>query len=398
MNQQSSQQPELLTTSTLHTRADCSSQQPFHNGRGSVEPLPASASLCVTPSPYTYRVAVVQWTNRDEIAEAIVDSLHELSHTTQLFRFDAVVPKNIDVVFTYAPYGNFLNICRQLEHLPASQRPTFVHWNTEGIPDLRIPWPWMRAISDMRSGFGRLVDTHANWLPSTLGKELSQSLDMRMARFRFVGDYYYAYRMGLLHIFADCSAIYGQLHRQHGLPTLYLPWGASRNWYADLNLTRDIDVLWMGKRATKRRSQLLDQLQAELRRHGVHIYMADSEDKPFIFREERTQFLNRAKITLNVTRTWYDDNFLRFAMAAPNRSLIVSEPMLPHCSEYQAGVHYISAPVEQITEKILYYLQHEAERQHIVENAYQLVTSQLTMTGGVKAVMDTVCRLRHAAD
>jgi hypothetical protein len=65
--------------------------------------------------------------------------------------------------------------------------------------------------------------------------------------------------------------------------------------------------------------------------------MADNEENPFIFGETRTAFLNRAKITLNITRTWYDDNFSRFAYAVPNRSLVVSEPLLPHCPEYEAG-------------------------------------------------------------
>jgi hypothetical protein len=97
--------------------------------------------------------------------------------------------------------------------------------------------------------------------------------------------------------------------------------------------------------------------------------------------------MNRAKITLNITRTWYDDNFSRFAMAAPNRSLIVSEPMLPHCPEYQAGIHYVAAPIEELAETILHFLRAEDERRAITDRAYTLVTEELTLVNSVRRVM-----------
>jgi hypothetical protein len=202
-------------------------------------------------------------------------------------------------------------------------------------------------------------------------------IDQSYKRYRYHGDYEYAFRKGWLHVLSDTSHIYGQIRSKIGMPTLYAPWGASKRWYKDLGLDRDIDVLWMGTRGSQRRSNILDQVFKELRLKGLNVYIADNEENPFIFGEERTRHLNRAKITLNVTRTWYDDNFSRFTIACSNRSLIVSEPVLPHCTEFKENVHYVSAKIEDLANTIVYYLEHEEERRQIVENAYNLMMAEL---------------------
>lgn len=344
---------------------------------------------------FTYRVGVVQWFDKDGIAEALADELAALGHDPVYFRWDQPLPHNAEVIFSFAPYGDFLRVASRLEALPAHQRPILIHWNTEGIPDLGLPWRFVSVMSALRSGLGRAIHTGKRWLPASISCALQKWQTSRMLRFRYVGDYYYAYRRGWLHLFADSSEVYAQIHRKHGLPAFYLPWGAVNRWYADLGLQRDVDVLWMGKRGTKRRSDLLDRVRAELRPHGIEVYVADNEENPYVFGDERTALLNRAKVTLNVTRTWYDDNFSRFSMAAPNRSLIVSEPMLPHCPAYKAGVHYVSAPIEKLAESILYYIRNEDKRAEIVENAYRLVTTELTMGNSLKPIMQEVHRLRQ---
>jgi hypothetical protein len=120
------------------------------------------------------------------------------------------------------------------------------------------------------------------------------------------------------------------------------------------------------------------------------MHVADGKENPFIFGDKRIYYLNRSKITLNITRTWYDDNFSRIALAAPNRSLIVSEPVLPHCPSFIAGTHYVSVPMESLAKTILYYLEQEEERLRIVENAYQLVTTKLVFRESIKSIMEAV--------
>lgn len=98
-----------------------------------------------------------------------------------------------------------------------------------------------------------------------------------------------------------------------------MPWGipTGSNWYQNLNLERDIDALWMGKRRTKKRGKQLVNIQGALQKLGLNVYWADGVSQPFVYGEERTRLLNRAKITLNLGPTWYDPGFqFRFVLAA----------------------------------------------------------------------------------
>lgn len=343
----------------------------------------------------SFRVAVVRWFGTDEIADAIYSELAYLGHSPVFFQHDARIPGNADVVFSFAPYGSFLAIASQLETMPKASRPILVHWNTEGIPDLRLPWRFVSTLGQLRSWLGRISDQ----LEARAGRHMNEGFlaqqRTRMLRYRYVGDYYYAYQHGWLDLFADSSAVYAQIHQNHGLPTLHIPWGRVSDWHCDLGIERDIDVFWMGTRGSKRRSDILDQVRAKLRAQGVEIYMADNEEHEFVFGKERTRMLNRAKITLNIARTWYDDNYSRFTIAAPNRSLVVSETLLAHSPACEAGVHYVASPVDQLAETILHYLAHPEERNRIVDNAYTLVMESLTMRASVAKIMDAVAQIHR---
>jgi hypothetical protein len=283
--------------------------------------------------------------------------------------------------------------------LPLPQRPLLVHWNTEGLPDLRLPWLLTKSFARGRSWIGRYRDAVNGQLPPASARaRLLAMADSRLHRFRWLGDYYYAAGKGVLSVLSDSSTLYAAIRTRHGLPTVVAPWGSSPRWYADLRLERDIDVLWMGNRLGRRRRTLLERVRAELQSHGVDIFMADDEENPYIHGHERTEYLNRAKITLNITRTWYDDNFSRFALAAPNRSLIVSETMLPHCPAYRPGVHYVESPPEALSGTILHYLQRPEERACIVENAYQLLTTELTFHNSIRSIMAEAERVRQQRD
>lgn len=335
-------------------------------------------------------VAIPRGDESDGIAEVISDELNALGYQPVHFQIGSLIPEKTEAVFSFGPYGNFLTIPRQLAKMPPEQKPIFIHWNTEGLPDPRIPWKIMSMIAGWRSWLGRIHDSQNDSARMLRTERLSSLNESRMARFRYLGDYYYAQRRGWLDIFADTSEIYAEIHRRHGLPTIVAPWGATPQWYKDLGLERDIDVLWMGTRGTKRRSTILDRVRKELESHGIRMHVADGEENPFIFGNARIHYLNRSKITLNITRTWYDDNFSRVSLAAPNRSLVVSESVLPHCTSFIAGTHYVSVPVERLAETILYYLGHEEERLRLVENAYQLVTTKLEFRKSIKSIMDAV--------
>jgi hypothetical protein len=343
-----------------------------------------------------YCIAVIKWSVDDTISDIICDALAALGHQTEQIRPVSQDFSKVDIVFSYGPYGSFLTVPTALAALPYTKRPIFVHWNTEGLPNLKIPWRLLQVIGAWRSWIGRLATS-----PNRTSQQLAKTypiawLNAHMFRYRYLGDYYYAHRQGWIDVFADSSLVYGKLHHRSGLPTLFVPWGAAPRWYDNLNLERDIDVLWMGNREG-RRHKLLQFISNKLRAQGIKIYIADGIENPFIHDRERTELLNRSKITLNLTRTTYDDNFSRFSLAAPNRSLIVSETVLPHCPMFETGKHYVSTPVEQLVETILYYLQNDDARLQIIEQAYQLVTTKLTFSNSMKEILNAIDNVKQTA-
>lgn len=331
-----------------------------------------------------YRVAVPEWVEDDGIAKMIGFELEQIGYSPVLFSFDHNLPDGIDYLLTFGPYNKILPIWQNNARIPLSRRPVVIHWNTEGMPDLRIPSKIVSALGAVRSKIGRMGTSDSVFDHLLYSMRPVFNIDQSFKRYRFHGDYEYACRMGWLHVLSDSSHIYSQIRSKMGIPTLYAPWGASQRWYQDLGLERDIHVLWMGTRGSQRRGRILDQVFRELKAKGLNVYIADNEEKPFIFGGERIRYLNRAKITLNITRTWYDDNFSRFTMACSNRSLIVSEPVLPHCTEFKENVHYVSAKIEDLANTIMYYLEHAEERRRIVDRAYELMMSELKFENSLR--------------
>src|SRR5436190_20262842 len=223
---------------------------------------------------HSYRVALIRWASDGSgIGEAIYHALEEQGHQPFYFSYGSKITKPVDVVFLFGPFGHFLHDLVQLRAMLADQQPIFVFWNTEGLPDLRLPWPLMASLSLSRSWLGRLRAGQQKHRYTAAGLPL---VDRHMIRFRHLGDFLYAHGQGWIDIFADISAVYTDMFKAHGIPAVTVPFGGASVWHADLGLKRDIDVLWMGKRATNRRSRLLDQVRAELHQRGVEMYVVDN--------------------------------------------------------------------------------------------------------------------------
>jgi hypothetical protein len=350
---------------------------------GGAEAVPLQLRVPEQSPNAPLKVAVLYWQTDDGISSMLCEEMAQLGHNPLPFRFGSPMPAGVHVLFSFGPYGPLMPVWEASANRGHGAQPVVVHWNTEGMPDLRLPSVIMRMISQTMSHATRRGEAAISLAAVVRRSRAWASWKDRTARFRYTGDYLYAYRRGWLHILADTSAIYSEYRCRLGIPAIYAPWGAAQRWHADLQLKRDIEVLWMGTRGTARRSLLLDQVFTALRAHHVNMYVADNIERPFIYGKARTELLNRCKITLNITRTWYDDNFSRFAMAIPNRSLVISEPMLPHCRK-----HYVAAPADQIADTILSYLRHEERRQLIVDQAYQFITTELAFRKSVGRMLD----------
>lgn len=337
-----------------------------------------------------YCVAVIKWWKNDGIAEAIFSSLQQLGHQPIYFLQEEEIPTNVNIVITFGPYGRLLPILYKVTSLPRDIRPLLVHWDTEGIPNPNIPWlvlkymggflSWSERVSDSRNPKLRYLFSH-----SAISRILKTGF-----RIRLDGHYHYAYQRGLINIFIETSQIYAKINTMHGLPTHYVPWGTHSTWYTDLGLERDIDVLWIGSRRSRRRNILIQKIKEELMLKGYNMHIIDGVENPAVFDDERNRIFNRAKITLNLLPAWYFNSFtFRYHLAAGNRTLVVSEPILPHCLSYHPGENYVSSKVHNLVDTLLFYLNNPKDREEIVERAYQLVTQEMTFTNSVKMIMDS---------
>ena len=331
-------------------------------------------------------VGVVHWYSEDEIAISISNALAQLGHEPVPLHPGERIAKNLQIVIAYGPFGSFVPITRQLLASPAQDRPRLIWWITEQFPNPNLP-EWLRfSAGSLRSFLERMAyfrGSTGEWQLRPGGKWIIS----KAHRFRYYGDLYWLQRTGLLSGLATPSRWTAGFLRARGFHPVVAYIGSDPRLGADLNLERDLPVLWLGKAGTQRRKQLLEKVRSDLRARGIDLFMVDGEEHPFTFGEERTRLFNRTRIALNLLREPWDDNSLRYYLAALNHTMIVTEPTFPH-TPFQNKIHIAEAPVEQLADTICYYLAHETERQQIAANAYQLVSQELTMTRAVEAILN----------
>ena len=334
------------------------------------------------------RVAVLHWYDDvDDLAQTVTRALTELGYRPFVAHYTSEALEGAHFLFTYAPWGRLQRVAAQLAKTPPQKRPFWVHWSTEDCPDIRLPgWvtvpvgrtlAWLDRWQEAEGLQGRLAHTAPlRWV------------NRRFHKFRYVGIYHHALNAGLMGLLVEYSKVYADYYNRAGIPARYAQWGLLDNSHrGDLRLERDIDVLWIGTRRTKRRSRLLDKVMGELAAYGKRVLIVDGSGGP-VYGEARTLLLNRAKIMLNLLPTWYDSALAyRWPLAAANRALLVTEDSLPHAPEFSPGEHYVAAPASQLTPTILDYLEHPEKREPIVERAYQVVMHGHSIVDSVRQIM-----------
>ncbi len=335
------------------------------------------------------RVGVAHWPNNSAIVTGISQALAYLGCEVVNFRHEAPLPPSLDAVFVCGPFGSMTPLANQLVALPDSRRPVLVYIMTEQLPNPDLP-EWLRSGGGLlRSHIERAAyrqTTSGEW---TVRPWLKRPAGV-MQRYRYYGDLIWMQREGILSVLALSSIWTTDFLRERGFDPLLLPPSILQG--EDLKLERDIPVLWLGKAGSTRRMRLLKRIRAELRTRGVELMMVDGVKNPYVFGKERTALLNRTKIVLNILRQKWDDNSMRYILAAPCRALIVTEPTLPH-SSFQPGEHLVETPLEQMADTICHYLTHEEERQRITDRAYQLVTEHSPLDK-MKILLERVVALR----
>jgi hypothetical protein len=202
-------------------------------------------------------------------------------------------------------------------------------------------------------------------------------------RLRIYGELMWAHRHGLPDVLAVTSARRVQWLRTLGIEAIHVPTGYGRTHGRDLGLTRDIPVAWIGSRGGllgERRFRVLNRITKDLARRGVAVQHWFE-----LHGEERTEVLNRTKILLNLLKSSQDFTGHRLLLGAANKALVASEPMVDS-EPLQPGRHMIQAPVAELADRIVYYLEHEDERRRITEAAYELATTRLSMPRALETI------------
>jgi hypothetical protein len=253
---------------------------------------------------------------------------------------------------------------RQLQAAPRSKRPFMVIWHYEPLPPPRaakLPWPrpHLREVVKILLRRSSATDVYSNYL-----------------RLRSLA------RHGLPDLLVVSTLSRREFLAECGITAHWAPMGYHPSLGRDLGLPRDIDVLFLGDVKIPRRKPLLAQLQ----QHRVNLMAVGDWSDPAYWGENRTRLLNRTKIFLNVQRYTGELSGQRLLIGMANKALVISEPMY-NPAPYVSGKHYLTATIEEMPEVIRYYLTHEDERRAMVEDAYRLVTQEVTLEHSLSRIL-----------
>src|SRR5579862_6905745 len=215
------------------------------------------------------RVAVVTFLETsDDVTRTLTNCLQRLGYDAAPCR-DDVLPNDVDLLFSHGPYGRLQRITAHLGSRPLGARPRWIHWNTESPPNLRLPWSGMLLAGRLRAALDRLHEDGSRRAALLLRSAPFSWLDQRWHKFRYVGEYAYALERGYMTLLVEFSNVFADLYRRHGWRCIYAPWGLLDASHEALDLERDLDVLWIGKRRTRRRSAMLDRVRTSLAARGA---------------------------------------------------------------------------------------------------------------------------------
>lgn len=153
-----------------------------------------------------------------------------------------------------------------------------------------------------------------------------------------------------------------------------------------LGLAKDIDVIFVGS-ITPRRKTLLEAVQ---RRVNVHV--ANTWDP-----EETNRLFNRSKIVLNIHLSDLPNTETRIAEVLGAGAFLLTEA-LSSPSYLIDGKHAVSFPlgdVETLASKIVYFLNHEDEREAIAAAGHAYVTEHHTFGARVRQILQQSGRTRR---
>lgn len=299
--------------------------------------------------------------------------------------------REFDLIFLYGPHnGSMSPLAPRLAELhKGARRPVVVWWLLENLPNPR----W----------FGRAADRIAEWrligdcyLERGFGRWANAALGGRLAlgqRFRILGELKQFWRQRWVDVVAAPSDIRVSALARRGIPAVTAPYGYHSSFGLDLGQPRDLDVLFLGQFASRRRRRIVTRLQRELAARGARLVVAGTDR--YVEGLERTRLVGRAKILLNILKEPQDGVQHRFLLAAATRTLLVSEPMADP-GPFRPGVHFIAAPVARLADTLCHWLRNDLERERIIAASHGFATEELRIEHSVGRILERARSLELA--
>ena len=336
------------------------------------------------------QVAVSRWAQQDALSDLVAEAFTSLASDVCTFLPSDPLPEHADLVLVFGPFGSLVPITNQLLDIPPGRRPKFGLWMTEGLPRPDFP-EWLRQFLSRNRSWVERQSSRKNQAGLYLPRPGWQKFLQNGFRYRYYGDLVWLQKKGLLNVLATGSKWIGSFLRARGFDPVVAYYGLQPGpeWGENLDLNRDIPVLWLGKIASSRRKDLLSSIRERLEGQNVSLKVIDGVENPGVHGRERTILLNRTKIVLNLLRQPWDNNSVRFFLAALNKALVISEPTYPHLP-LESQVHYIETDPARIVPQILHYLNHEAEREQLAENAHLFVKNELNIVNGAAQILQKI--------
>ena len=320
------------------------------------------------PITFCYRGFAANWGKRHRVA-AILEKggyqIRQIKDGPADFAADSVL-------WIWGNANWYPALYTQLTAMPRMERPLVVLWHTEPLPPPKaagLPWPllnwWETAKFILRDS--NATDVYTNYI--ALRRWDKQRLP----------DILIAATVGRREFLSE-----------RGIMAEWVPLGYEPSSGQDLGLRRDLDVLFLGAPDVPRRSRLLRRMQQQ----GIPVEVVGSYEDPACWGEQRTLLLNRTKILLNFARTRGEFPDQRLILGMANKALVISEPMY-RPDPFVSGRHFISASIDEMPEKIRYYLTHDEERNVISEQAHRFINQDVTMEQSVSRILELIAVRAH---
>ena len=342
-----------------------------------------------------FRIGIIYWGGCAGLLSMLGNTLVRAGCEVSFLQHDEKLDRTLDVIIAFGPFGSLVPVADQLLAMSPIQRPLFVLWMTEQFPNPNLP-KWIHYTGGNARSYAERLANKSQFWGLSWSAAFSQLIKQKGLRYRYYGDIHWLQQKGLLSLLVVGSQWIADFLRPRGFTPLVGYYNFASDWGDDLALERDIPVLWLGKMGTDRRRNCLQQVRAELKKRGIEVVVIDGNEHPYVFGEERTNLLNRTKITINILRQEWDNHSMRYYLAASNGVLIVTEPTFPHIP-FVPGKHLVETPIKQMADTICYYLANEEKRVVIANCARHLATMELMADTAVSQILEQIILLKQNA-